>query len=81
MLVSSLRCHVGDAPWNELYTGMEYLQYRHIDLILDGGEAQWENLCARITLEYCKGHKDERNAASEEYLHLLTNQLFNICAR
>lgn len=58
VLVSCLGCRVGDAAWNEQYTGTEYLQYRHIDLILDGGEARWENLLARITLEYCKGHKD-----------------------
>ncbi len=58
VLVSSLGCCAGDAAQSGLYTGTKYLQWRHVDLTINGKRAKFEDLSAQITLEYTKGSKD-----------------------
>lgn len=61
VLVSSLGCHAGDAAQSGLYTGTEYLQWRHFDVMIKDEGAEYEDLSARITLGYCRGKKDVNN--------------------
>ncbi|KAK9239336.1 hypothetical protein V1525DRAFT_417743 [Lipomyces kononenkoae] len=76
VLITSLGCRVGDAARSHLYTGTEYIQYKHVELMVDGEEPKLENLRARITLEFRKGSKDVRNDNIELYLHSLNDPNF-----
>jgi hypothetical protein len=60
VLITALGCRGGDAARSRGYSGIEYLQYRHVELVLEG-DANIYNIHARITLEYPKGSKDVRH--------------------
>lgn len=77
LLVSSLGSRGGEAARSRLYTGMEYLQYRHVELVLDGeGEGKFENLRAHFLLQWCKGAKDESNKDWDVYMRPLQDTKF-----
>ncbi|KAK9246717.1 hypothetical protein V1506DRAFT_505362 [Lipomyces tetrasporus] len=76
VLITSLGCRVGDVARSRLYTATEYMQYKHVELMVDGQEAKFENLRARITVEFKKGSKDIRNDNLEFYLHSLNDPNF-----
>ena len=58
--VASLGCRSGDVTGSNGYTGFEYMQWRHIDLLYEG-EPKYLNLRATVTLKVQKGYKDTRN--------------------
>lgn len=58
--VASLGCRSGDVTGSNGYTGFEYMQWRHIDLLYEG-EPTYLNLRATVTLKVQKGYKDTRN--------------------
>ncbi|KAK9372787.1 uncharacterized protein V1513DRAFT_466306 [Lipomyces chichibuensis] len=70
VLVTSLGCRAGDAARSQYYEGMEFLQYRHVELLLEG-EPKFENLRAQIKIEFAKGSKNVRNKELEFYLRPL----------
>ncbi|KAJ5522257.1 hypothetical protein N7527_006372 [Penicillium freii] len=70
-LVSALGCRSGDVAFSTGYTGEEYLQYRHIELTIDGHAANFHNIRAAITLESVKGHKDALNENFVRFLRPL----------
>lgn len=43
-LVMSLGCRAGDVGRSNLYKGIEFLRYEHIELMLEGDELKFENL-------------------------------------
>lgn len=73
VLVTSLGYRVGDVARSQLYTGIEYMRYEHVDLIVEGNVPKWENLRAQICIEYEKGKKDVRNDRQECYLRPLSD--------
>ncbi|KAK9357745.1 hypothetical protein V1504DRAFT_500567 [Lipomyces starkeyi] len=70
VLVTSLGCRAGDAARSQCYEGMEFLQYRQVELLLEG-EPKFENLRAQIKIEFAKGSKNVRNEELEFYLRPL----------
>lgn len=88
VLVSSLGCRGGDVARSTKYTGAEYLHYKHVVLYLQQAGAaaaggaeypQFQDLRAVITLDYCKGHKDEHNVSQVKYLRPLDMQSIHVC--
>ena len=62
VLVASLGSRTGDVALSGKYKGTTYyMQYRHIELFVEGDEPIYSNIRARVTLEYEKGHKQELN--------------------
>lgn len=70
VLVGSLGARTGDVGRSRQYTGTEYMQYRHIELTIDG-EPEFGNLRARITIEFAKGLKDRMNQETVHFLRPL----------
>lgn len=59
-VVVAVSCNArsGDIARTRLYTGLECLCWRHVELKLeDGAELTVQNLMGKITLEFTKGHK------------------------
>jgi hypothetical protein len=79
VLVTSLACRGGDIARSRGYTGTQYLQYGHIQLVLEGSP-KISNLCTRVSLEYLKGFKDVQNHRQFCYLRPLEDpQLTHMC--
>ncbi|KAI4188506.1 MAG: hypothetical protein L6R41_002106 [Letrouitia leprolyta] len=71
-LVSSLGSRTGDVALSYEHKGKPYyLQYRHVELSIEGGEPIFANVRARITLEFEKGHKEELNQETLRHLRPL----------
>jgi hypothetical protein len=49
------------------------MQYKHIEMVLEGNELKFENLKARIVVEFGKGNKDLLNTENEIFLHPLSD--------
>lgn len=90
VLISALGCRSGDASQSSGYTGTEYVQYKHVELYLeraddddDGGRRpgfpQFQDLRAVVTLDYCKGYKDEHGAALVRYFRPLDFGSVHVC--
>jgi len=48
---------VADVAHSRLYTTAEHMQYKHIEMVLEGHEPKFENVKARIVEEFRKGIK------------------------
>ncbi|KAI7239636.1 hypothetical protein KC330_g1825 [Hortaea werneckii] len=70
-LVASLGVRTGDVGQSRLYSGTEYMQFRHIELSIEGNEAIFANIRASVTIEFAKGLKDELNNDPVRYLRPL----------
>ncbi|KAK9329720.1 hypothetical protein V1520DRAFT_327131 [Lipomyces starkeyi] len=69
-----------DAARSNLYKGTEFLQYRHVELLLEG-EPKFENLRARFKIEFAKGSKNVRNDDFDLYLRPLHDSRYrHMCA-
>ncbi|KAK0309421.1 hypothetical protein LTR01_004528 [Friedmanniomyces endolithicus] len=67
VLVGGLGARTGDVVLATGYKDKDYyLQYRHIELYIEGDEPTFANLRARIKLEFSKCHKE---TANEEIFH------------
>ncbi|KAK9245323.1 hypothetical protein V1506DRAFT_521936 [Lipomyces tetrasporus] len=75
VLVTSLGCRAGDAARSQFYEGTEFMQYRHVELQLEG-EPKLENLRARFTIEFSKGSKDKKNDDFDLYLRPLDDSRY-----
>jgi hypothetical protein len=74
VLTASISGRCGDVARTLLYKGAEYMQYRHVELMVTGDrEARIENLKAHITVEFSKGLKDCPNMNLEYELHPLND--------
>ena len=83
VLVTALGCRGGDALRSRGYTGSKYLQYRHIEFILekDNEITRLRNIRARITLEDPEGYKGIRNEQLVYYMRPLKDLNQPICAQ
>lgn len=57
-LVASLGIRGGDVALSRSYNGEECMQWRHMELFIDGDKATFSNSRAKIALELLKGSKD-----------------------
>jgi hypothetical protein len=74
VLVSSLGARCGDVGLVRTYEGKAYyMQWRHIELSLEGDMPLFSALRARITLEFEKGNKDTHNEETIRYLRPLND--------
>ncbi|KAJ4373385.1 hypothetical protein N0V83_003680 [Neocucurbitaria cava] len=74
VLISSLACRSGDIARSHGYKGMEYMQYKHIELYLPddvGDEPQFHQLRAAVNIEFAKGAKQTLNENFIRYLRPL----------
>lgn len=78
VLISSLAARDGDVVRSNIYKGAEYMQYRHVDLYLEGNEPVFEALRAVVTIEYAKGHKNTHGAERKVYLRPLEGKVFQL---
>jgi hypothetical protein len=81
LLITSLRCRGGEFARLHGYMGTEYLQYRQVELALEGsGNAELSNLRAKFALQYSRGHKDVRNDSIVYHLRPLDDpQITHMC--
>lgn len=80
VLVAALGARAGDVARSHGYTGQEYLQFRHIELTVEGDAPDLANLAATITLEFVKGSKDVRNDERRLHLRPLNDtRAFHVC--
>ena len=56
VMMGALDCRVGDLTRSGHYKGEEYIQWRHIEITIRG-ERELQNLNAKATIAYEKGHK------------------------
>lgn len=73
VLVSALGARPGDVAQSRLYKGTEYMQYRHVELYIEGDEPVFCNMRARITIEFEKGHKTAMNEETTRYFRPLND--------
>lgn len=80
VLVSSLAARAGDVAHSRDFTGDEYMKYRDIELYLEGDDAKFVNLRARVTMRYTKGFKDSMAGNMTCYLQPLgTSHTCHVC--
>lgn len=77
VLVSSLGCRDGETARSDLYTGTKYMQWRHVQLMMDGDNGDYEDLRAEITIEFPKRGKDVHNKDLTCYSRPLNNPRYN----
>ncbi|RYN21317.1 hypothetical protein AA0112_g10335 [Alternaria arborescens] len=74
VLVSSLGARCGDVGLAAGYKGKAYyMQWRHIELFLEGDVPLFSALRVRITLEFEKGNKETHNEETIRYLRPLND--------
>ena len=56
VMMGALDCRAGDLVRSSGYKGEEYMQWRHIEITIRG-QKDLENLNAKVTIAYEKGHK------------------------
>lgn len=83
VLTASMGARAGDVARTALWKGKEYLQWQHIELVLDendGGRPSFLDLRAHITLESTKGYKDTKNHSVEKYMRPLEDEKYrHVC--
>ena len=78
VLVASLGARSGDVARSKLYTGTEFIKWKHIHLHLEGSP-RWENHAARVTIEFTKGHKNVPKDGHEVFLKPLSAKHVEVC--
>ncbi len=78
VLTASMGARAGDVARSEQWKGNEYLQWQHIELVLDHNdrEPSFLDFRAHITLDSTKGFKDTRNHSVEKYMRPLEDEKY-----